>query len=648
MQPYQSAKQSLGDTPPIIAGGRKGPPDRRGVSVRWLGGTFLTGVCSTIMMGSALFVALDSGAGISSPQPGRALASGYDSDALSVRRGERLLEAPVLARASDREIIRVSTMVKQNDRDIVRTRPFANVKINLGVAHATSKSYPDFNPLMMFAENGADTSPEMPTGSLYGAEVESEISLRHSAFPVSATFFGAQDDLPADEVEKLVRVASGYTVPVEGNAMQMASLYPSAAGEFDLSPSPDGLSDPVSVRILEENRSIAKQFVASAESVYAESVLAVREVRTLSSVLLEQKVDAEQAVKVAEVLSEALGSDTLRAGHVLRIGMKLKGETGQIIRASIYDVGDHVATVALNDRQDFVSSPAPEISPAVTAAFTGAPARIAPRGDLPKIYDGLWKAGLAYDMTPKMLERTMQMLASDIDFQQRLSAEDRLEVLFSLNDETEEADERSEIVFVNASIGQNNLRYYRFRDPETGIAEYYDGEGRSARQFLLRNPVPTGKFRSGFGMRKHPILRYRRMHSGVDWSAPRGTPILAAGSGVVEKAGWNSGNGQHTVIRHANGYESSYSHQSAIHKSVKPGSRIRQGQIIGYVGSTGLSTGNHLHYELSVNGTKVDPMRVRLPEGHTLSDEALAKFQKERDRIDVLLEGKKGPLLASR
>ena len=152
--------------------------------------------------------------------------------------------------------------------------------------------------------------------------------------------------------------------------------------------------------------------------------------------------------------------------------------------------------------------------------------------------------------------------------------------------------------------------------------------------------MPNGQFRSGFGARRHPILGYVKMHTGVDWAARSGTPILAAGNGVVEKAGWAGGYGRQTIIRHPNGYETSYNHQSAFAKWVKPGAKVRQGQVIGYVGASGLATGAHLHYELIVNGTKVDPMRVRLPNGKVLKGDDLLAFKKERDRIDQLLKDK--------
>jgi murein DD-endopeptidase MepM/ murein hydrolase activator NlpD len=190
---------------------------------------------------------------------------------------------------------------------------------------------------------------------------------------------------------------------------------------------------------------------------------------------------------------------------------------------------------------------------------------------------------------------------------------------------------------VSSTFGGQTRNFYRFQ-MQDGDSDYFDQDGRSAEQFLLRNPLPAGRFRSGFGARRHPILGYVRMHTGVDWSAPIGTPIIAAGNGVIEKAGWAGGYGKQIMIRHANGYETSYNHQSAFAKGIKVGMRVRQGQVIGYLGQTGLATGPHLHYELLVNGTKVDPMRVRLPVGKVLKGDDLVAFKRERERIDDLLK----------
>jgi murein DD-endopeptidase MepM/ murein hydrolase activator NlpD len=133
------------------------------------------------------------------------------------------------------------------------------------------------------------------------------------------------------------------------------------------------------------------------------------------------------------------------------------------------------------------------------------------------------------------------------------------------------------------------------------------------------------------------------MHTGVDFAAPRGTPILAAGNGVVEKVGRNSGYGNMTIIRHTNGYETLYGHQSGFAKGLAPGARVRQGQVIGYVGSTGLSTGPHLHFEIRVNGKPVDPLRIRLPRGRVLENDLYASFERERARIDSLLGNQPPP-----
>jgi murein DD-endopeptidase MepM/ murein hydrolase activator NlpD len=268
---------------------------------------------------------------------------------------------------------------------------------------------------------------------------------------------------------------------------------------------------------------------------------------------------------------------------------------------------------------------------------------------LPSNYDAIYRAALSEGLNTALAARLIRIFAFDIDYNSAISPSDELSFFVSLEEGQEKPSERSEILFASIKNGSLERKYYRFRDPNTGEVDYYDETGKSAKKFLLRQPVPNGKFRSPFGTRFHPILRYRKMHWGVDWAAPRGTPILAAGNGMIESAGWESGYGKQTVIRHANGYVTSYSHQSRIPENIKPGTRVRQGQIIGYVGSTGLSTGPHLHYEVTVNGTKVDPMRIRLPKGQELKGKDLALFAAERDRLDALLiegDGDDSPQIA--
>jgi murein DD-endopeptidase MepM/ murein hydrolase activator NlpD len=259
------------------------------------------------------------------------------------------------------------------------------------------------------------------------------------------------------------------------------------------------------------------------------------------------------------------------------------------------------------------------------------------RGNLPSVYDGIYRAAFSYGMSKDMTKSLIKLLASDVDFQSRLNSSDRLEVLFSEPNGDDQASDDSQLLYVSATFSGTTRNFYRFQLND-GSFDYFDEEGRSSKQFLLRNPLPNGTFRSGFGARRHPILGYTRMHTGVDWAAPTGSPIIAAGNGVVEKAGWAGGYGKQTIIRHPNGYETSYNHQSGFASGIVPGAKVRQGQVIGYLGSTGLATGPHLHYELMVNGTKVDPMRVRLPLGKVLKGDDLVAFKGERERIDDLLK----------
>ena len=191
--------------------------------------------------------------------------------------------------------------------------------------------------------------------------------------------------------------------------------------------------------------------------------------------------------------------------------------------------------------------------------------------------------------------------------------------------------------------GSTKREFYRYRTPDDKVLDFYDSSGQSAKKFLIRKPLNGGKFRSGFGMRRHPIHKYTKMHRGVDWAAPRGTPIFAAGNGVVKKAGWSSGYGRRIELQHTNGYLTTYNHMTGFAKGVREGSRVSQGQIIGYVGSTGLSTGPHLHYEVLVNGRYMDPMRIKLPKGRTLDGELRTAFEGERYRIDTLLDKARKP-----
>ena len=214
-----------------------------------------------------------------------------------------------------------------------------------------------------------------------------------------------------------------------------------------------------------------------------------------------------------------------------------------------------------------------------------------PAGGPPTLYDAVYETALEQQVPKPLVDRLVRIFAFDVDFQQRVAPGDSMEILHSMADPTDKDAGDPEILYASLSLGSTVKRFYRFRTPDDGIVDYYDEDGKSAKKFLIRKPVPVGRLTSGFGYRRHPILGRMILHAGVDYAAPRGTPILAAGNGIVEKAGRSSGYGNLIVIKHTNGYETAYGHQSRFAKGIAPGVRVHQGQVIGYVGSTGLSTG---------------------------------------------------------
>ncbi len=640
MQEEQEVIAELGNEPPLVADGRSGPPDRREVSARWLSGTFLTGITSSVLMGVALFAALDGRQQLATP-PEIAEIAGLASagDSGEKAKTTRLVPLRQIAKAKDRRRMEVSMVTKVGDRDVIHAMPFVQIKMNLAAGHTTTRPYPPFDPMQVFGDDSGDDPGSSPAaGQIYGAKVESEMSLKTVDFPIATAAFDEQGDLSTDEVEKVVREAG---TGLDEGAVQVAALHyvdPQRFGD-QLSQS---LAGSYGVRIVPENVSITPRAEAESDDApsFAEEIIPFTKDYGIADAFADSGYTGQDAVNMAEAIGRLLNTTALKAGTVLRVGLEIHGDAAKVVRAGVYDHTRHIVTIALDDRGQYVPAQEPDPNPELLTAFDDSLPQ-AVRGNLPNIYDGIYRAAYSYGMSKKMTQQLVKLLASDVDFQSRISPSDRLEVLFSQPDGDDGASEDSELLYVSASIGGMTRNLYRFQ-MQDGSFDYFDEDGRSAEQFLLRNPLPAGHFRSGFGARRHPILGYVRMHTGVDWAAPIGTPIIAAGNGVIEKAGWAGGYGKQIIIRHANGYETSYNHQSAFAKGIAPGVRVRQGQVIGYLGQTGLATGPHLHYELIVNGTKVDPMRVRLPTGRVLKGDDLVAFKRERERIDELLKQQDG------
>ena len=233
-----------------------------------------------------------------------------------------------------------------------------------------------------------------------------------------------------------------------------------------------------------------------------------------------------------------------------------------------------------------------------------------------------------------IIMRLIRLYSWDVDFQRDIQPADSFEIFFErLHNADGHAVKEGEIAYAVMTLSGSDLRLYRHQMAD-GTVDYFDEKGQSVRKALLRTPVDGARLSSRYGKRKHPVLGYNKMHRGVDFAAPKGTPIVAAGDGVIESAGRNGAYGKYVRIRHNQEYKTAYAHLSRIKQGIKRSRRVRQGDVIGYVGSTGRSTGPHLHYEVHRHGKRTNPMSVKLPTGMKLKGQELAAFQSHRAAIE--------------
>ena len=323
----------------------------------------------------------------------------------------------------------------------------------------------------------------------------------------------------------------------------------------------------------------------------------------------------------------------MKEGQKLRV-LNAAAGLGHMQPLRVIIAGDSAieAAVALSDRGTYVPVDIRNIDADVTEANQddSATTTAAACGSI----RAFTKRRYATTFRSPVIEELVRIYSYDVDFQRKVQPGDSFDVLYA-DDEANEG--RNEVRYVSLTVGGETKKYYHYQTADDGTYDYYDETGKSAKKFLVRKPVPIGIMRSGFGERNHPLLHYMKMHTGVDWAAPFGTPIFAAGNGAIDEIGLKGGYGKYVRIRHANGYQTAYGHMTAFARGLDVGSRVRQGQIIGFVGSTGLSTGAHVHFEILINDRFVNPMTVKLPRGRVLEGVALALFEKSREQLDALM-----------
>ena len=252
------------------------------------------------------------------------------------------------------------------------------------------------------------------------------------------------------------------------------------------------------------------------------------------------------------------------------------------------------------------------------------------------IKTNLYSAAVELGVEPNIIVEFARIFGFEVDFQRDIRNGDWFEILYEkFEDDNGKVRDTGKIIYASMYVNGEEINLYNFK--YNNEEEYYDIKGKSITKSLMKTPINGARLSSSFGMRKHPILGYNKMHRGTDFAAPSGTPIMASGSGTVTRARWCGGGGNCVKIKHNSTYETIYAHMKAFAKGIKEGRKVRQGQIIGYVGSTGLSTGPHLHYEVLVNGKKVNSQKLKLPSGKTLKGEERKQFELDRIKIDLRL-----------
>jgi murein DD-endopeptidase MepM/ murein hydrolase activator NlpD len=642
----------LGHEPPLSVDGHGGL-DRRRVSVQWFSGTILTGLCGAALMGGAVFASLDGETTFAAAPEwvGTALrgaVANIGDHIAGLRKTDRL---PTFTEAAvEREVLRVPTVTRSREREMVRVRPYERVFGNLSLTVSDiSAKIPPFNPQKLLAAAVSDDDQAATP------QPDAEVSFSSCDFAASAPRGKATAGmcelssllprvrrstlLPLDEILERVRdVANtaGLATP--------ALTSPDRTGSLRLGYAPDNQPDPYlgfEARIVPMNVTLLGKTQASAAREDNEHVVVAKKNDTVGSILHDLGAAPDQIQQILAVLGPQ-ASGPLKEGQRLRI-LLAPPSLGRVLplRVIIEDNAAIATAAALSDTGDYVPVDIHNVDTEVADQGQDKNADVPDGGAT--LYQSLYETALRNNIPQAVVDEMVGIYAYDVDFQRKVQPGDSFDVLYA---EDTNGDGSHEVRFAALTVGGETKNYYHFHTTDDGQYDYYDETGKSAKKFLVRKPVAAGVETSPFGWRVHPIAHIKEFHSGVDWAAPVGTPIFAAGNGTIEEIGPKGGYGKYVRILHADGYETAYGHMTAFARGLEVGSRVRQGQVIGFVGSTGMSTGSHVHFEIHINGRFVNPMTVKLPRGRVLEGPTLAEFERDRQQLDTLMANSSSPRVA--
>jgi murein DD-endopeptidase MepM/ murein hydrolase activator NlpD len=619
------------DSPALTVKSSEGAlPQGRELNFAWLAGTVLTGVTSFLLMAAALQVSFNGQDTFSTPYEALAIQSQVhiSTTTMGTLLAKTRRAKPVTQTLSDRQVIEASIREEVDGVARIRNQPFTRIEATLATAAtALSDSIPEYDPVALLARNEplrASASADLVSTDIYGADVEGEVTVRTASLPLDLTPPRAISDMSAAQFVRM-SVEGAYTEE-DTSVLGYAGFGVGSLRELEgpISNAPIvGFAE--NVTILPKTRQ-----PDDASQARTERIFSIREETPLTDALNRNGFTPSMVAAVTRAMGNVYPATILPEGARLRIllGPTRGSDTLIPYRVSIYSNTSHRVTVALTDRGQYVLALEP---PAV--AFTEEDTEEVNLANLPSIYRSIWETGRKHDLPDAIIDRIAAMYAYDLDLTRRIAPGDSIDMLLTGSPETGD----QELLYVSLKLGNTVRELFRYRT-EDGVIDFYNPDGETGKQFLLRRPLEGGgTLRSRYGYRRHPVFGDYRLHTGVDLSARTGTPIYAGGDGIVERAQWFSGYGRYVELRHTNGYNTAYGHMTAIADGITPGTRVTQGQVIGYVGSTGVSTGPHLHYEIKINGHTVDPLAIKLPRANSLPPQYRVSFDNTVAQIRALM-----------
>jgi murein DD-endopeptidase MepM/ murein hydrolase activator NlpD len=423
-------------------------------------------------------------------------------------------------------------------------------------------------------------------------------------------------------------LSAGDPAPALGSsAAHLAPVAPSAG----TSPAVDrSAQDALAAPALDDDSDLAPETAELPDGGITRLVVKAQRGDTLARLLVEAGVPRSDAQAVVDSLGRVFDPRDLKPGHEIQLSFQADAEPEA--RARSLGRLQGVQLAAAVDR-DILVRAAPD-GGFVAETMTKQVNRLVARSNGEIAGGSLLTAGMASGVPAGVMTEMIRIFSFDVDFQRDIQPGDRFDLMY---ERFHLADGRlvrgGDVLYAALTLSGKTLRLYRYKD-SGGRLDYYNELGHSVRKALLKTPIDGARLTSRFGMREHPILGYSVMHRGVDFGAPAGTPIFAAGEGTIEDLGERNGYGRYIRIRHSGAYATAYAHMNAYGRGLKKGMRVRQGQVIGYVGASGMATGPHLHYEVLRDGRQVNPVSVKFPTGEKLAGIELARFQTVRNELD--------------